>query len=85
MQQEIGTLEPHACLFFTGPNYDAQLHNRFPDLRMEPVAGYEQRELARLFHPRLPERSFRAYHPGYLSRGGKWDHIAALQRAVMGD
>jgi hypothetical protein len=81
MAKELEILQPHVCLFFTGPDYDTCLSDVFPDCTFtQVVEGIPERQLARIGHPRLPASSFRTYHPAYLSRAGHWDFIEQIRK-----
>jgi hypothetical protein len=83
--KELEILQPHVCLFFTGPDYDDLLSEVFPKCeRTEAVEGISVRELARIRHPCLPAGSFRTYHPRYLRQSGRWDFLSQLRRLSGG-
>lgn len=67
-------------MFFTGPYYDWILKSIFPGIEFEPVEG--QRFLAKIRHPKLPDQSYRTYHPAYLNRAGLWEQIRFLRQAI---
>lgn len=67
LSREIEIMEPDIILFCTGPGYDKYLEKIF-SITLEPVEGYSPRHLARIRAPRLPKKTFRTYHPGYLQR-----------------
>ncbi|MDE7450415.1 MAG: hypothetical protein K2M72_09430 [Paramuribaculum sp.] len=73
LADELDTIKPIVCVFFTGPNYDddirAKLHD---DVEFLPIDGYDVRWFARLKSKHLPENSFRIYHPGYGNRHSDW-------------
>jgi hypothetical protein len=46
------------------------------------VRGYNERELARVEHPKLAAASYRTYHPGYLRRAGKWALVERLPNLI---
>jgi len=71
---EIKHAAPKALVFFTGPTYDRYIEAAFPGVRINEVAGYNKREIARVLHSLLPEASFRTYHPKYL-RFRKQEHL----------
>lgn len=72
LSKEIAILCPDVCIFLSGPNYDADLKEKFPDIRLEPVDGYSINEAAWLISSFLPRNSFRTYHPGYGNRCQEW-------------
>lgn len=76
---EFATLDPHICLFFSGPYYDGFIESIFPGCKFEACSEAPVRELARLVHPTLPSASFRTYHPKFLRHGSRWHYIKAMQ------
>jgi len=80
LPQEVAACEPEAVVFFTGPSCDGALERTFPGLEKESVPGAENglREIARLRHERLPDRTFRTYHPQYLCRRGNGSDLFRL-------
>jgi hypothetical protein len=84
--KELAILQPHVCLFVTGPNYDNLLSEVFPKCELtELVEDIPVRQFARIKHPRLPASSFRTYHPRYLSRGGHWRFLAKLRQFALAE
>lgn len=67
MREEINILQPDACIFLTGPNYDDDIKAKFPDVQFTPISGYPMRKLAKLTASGLP-LAFRTYHPGFGQR-----------------
>lgn len=67
--QEIEILKPTDVVFLTGPNYEPWLTKAFHGVELVPFKGYDPGRTAQLKHPKLPQRTWRTYHPGYLSRG----------------
>jgi hypothetical protein len=82
---EISILDPHICIFFTGPNYDSILSGTFENCKFIACDGYKERQLARLAHPVLPAMSYRTYHPSSLNRQGLWGYIDAIRDLAYGD
>ena len=76
LSQEMKILNPDICIFLSGPNYDADLKNKLPDLKIERFGDYKTNEVARLISKSLPSKSFRTYHPGYGNRDQKWYYEA---------
>ena len=72
LKEELQVITPKICIFFTGPNYDADLKAKLPDLEILPVDGYAINEVAKLKNQYLPEHSYRTYHPGYGNRYSDW-------------
>ena len=84
LRREIEILDPHACIFLTGPHYDSILENAFPDLRTEDVEPVKNAwQLAKLLHPNLPQRTFRTYHPAYLRRSGRWGYLDHVKSQIV--
>lgn len=87
LARELEILKPHACLFFTGPNYDAFFSEVFSGSKISAgLNGVSERNFARVEAPLLPKCSFRTYHPGYLDRIGpdKARNLAHMKAAVEG-
>lgn len=72
LADELDTIKPRVCVFFTGPNYDDDIRAKLPDVEFLPIVGYDVRWFARLKSKHLPENSFRTYHPGYGNRHYDW-------------
>lgn len=84
--KELAILQPHICLFVTGPNYDNLLSEVFPKCEStQLIEDIPVRELARIKHPHLPASSFRTYHPKYLSQGGHWDFLAKICQFALAE
>jgi hypothetical protein len=77
--EELAILEPHVCLFFSGPYYDDFIKATLPACEVVACGDAPVRELARLTHSALPTASFRTYHPAFLSRGNRWSYIEAMR------
>lgn len=71
LREEINLLKPTAVIFFTGPDYNEHLHAQFPGVEAGHFLDHDPQKTAVLRHALLPSRSFRTYHPGYLSRSGQ--------------
>lgn len=69
---EIAILKPDICIFLSGPDYDADLKEKFGDLEILRFQDYPLNEAARLGSASLPEHSYRTYHPGYGNRYSGW-------------
>lgn len=77
LQKEVAILQPHACLFFTGPNRDWLIDLEWPGLEKERVSdSIPERQLCRLIdkQKRLPARTYRMYHPAYR----RWNVVSDL-------
>jgi hypothetical protein len=81
-QSELRILQPHLCIFFTGPDYDELIKSTFQDIKFQPIGTVPERELAALHHPKLP-LAFRTYHPNYLWQSRK-SHYIDLIRSLAG-
>lgn len=68
LPSEVKILDPHAVVFFTGPDYDSALTYLFPSANRADVGASKSQRIHRVEHPDLPTASFRTYHPGYLRR-----------------
>lgn len=79
---EIVILQPTGVVFLTGPNYDFELKAEFDKVKFHPFDGIPERELARLTHPRLPYKSFRTYHPKFLSLSKRWHFVEMIARQI---
>ncbi|HOI54498.1 MAG TPA: hypothetical protein PLP01_04570 [Phycisphaerae bacterium] len=66
LPEEIRVTSPQAVVFLTSADLDNWLAKFFPGCDLEPIGGYEHRDLARIRHDCLPADSFRTYHPGHL-------------------
>lgn len=80
---ELESLNCSSCVFFTGPDYDVILDATFSGLVREDV-GLPVWEFCKLRHESLPAKAYRTYHPGYLSRSGKWEYLDRLKKLVLG-
>jgi len=84
MRDEFAILDPHVCLFFSGPHYDGFIETIFPGCEFLACGEAPKRELARVVHPALPRASFRTYHPRFLSQGRRWHYIEAIRALTYG-
>jgi len=85
---EVDLAEPGVVAFFTGHDYDECLRVSFPGVQLSKVqsSGLDDKWLSLVRHDRLPEHSFRTYHPGYLSRQRKGDSVlGAIRDLVLGE
>lgn len=84
LAEEISILEPDICIFFTGPNYDEAIRERFVGVQLAPFArGGPNREIARLVHDRLPKHTYRLHHPRALRRQRSWIDIHQVNVVVL--
>jgi len=74
---ELTIARPDICLFVTGPRYDSVLERYFHDVRFESL-DLPVRQFARLVHTRLPQHSYRTYHPAYLNRINRWEKVLQI-------
>ena len=80
---EIAALKPDVVIFFTGPHYDGELHNAFPDLDLGPLwRGIASREMASAHSKSLPPCAVRTYHPSYLQRSRRGHLLKRLARWI---
>ncbi|MFZ4547319.1 MAG: hypothetical protein ACOYN4_07790 [Bacteroidales bacterium] len=86
LQEEIKIANPDVVIFFSGPNYDDKICIQFDDsLVFEQVdETIPLRELARVKHRKLPENSFRTYHPKYLQIANKHYYIQLISGYCKG-
>lgn len=76
--EELDILKPDVVVFLTGPDYDGILERTFAGVKYLPLGTDPIRVIAQLSHPRLPEATFRTYHPGYLRRARKWTILTSI-------
>jgi hypothetical protein len=73
---ELRIANPDVCLFVTGPDFDCILKRYFRDVKFIEASNLPKHQFARLVHEDLPRRSYRTYHPGYLSYHRKlWKEV----------
>ncbi len=74
---EVELAKPDVVVFFTGHDYDVCIEANFPGKQVSAVPGsdFDCKWLSFVRHDRLPERSYRTYHPGYLNRTGKGNSV----------
>lgn len=72
LQKEVEILSPDVCIFLTGPNYDTDLQQKFPDIIHLKFDDYQLREVSQLSSKSLPTHSYRLYHPGFGNRYSEW-------------
>lgn len=71
LKQEISILAPDMVIFFTGPNYDADIAARLRDVSFENCSTLDARQFALVKSVDLPCPAIRTYHPGYLNRNSE--------------
>jgi len=81
LAKEIETLKPDVVIMFTGPDYDRYIDFEFAGVDFNEVDRHAPRVISKLFHPALPEETYRTYHPNYLSRG-HWHLVDELCELV---
>jgi hypothetical protein len=79
LSKELEILQPDVCLFFSGPYYDHIIGSAFPNTEFSKCTSAPHREFGRLRGSLLPARTFRTFHPNYLSRAKKWEYIEQLR------
>jgi hypothetical protein len=72
--RELEIMNPDVCVFTTGPRYDRILERYFPGVRFEETC-LAARLLAAVKHERLPQKSFRTYHPKSLRFQKLWQRV----------
>jgi len=79
---EVELAKPDVTVFFTGHGYDKCIERSFPGAQFErvPHSGLDGKWLSVVKHDRLPQCSYRTYHPGYLNRMRKGD--SALEKTI---
>jgi len=66
LKHEIEILNPDVIIFFTGPNFDRNILETFPEVKFIDLFDFKKIKLAKLENLILPENTFRTYHPKYL-------------------
>jgi hypothetical protein len=66
LMKEIEIVKPKVCIFFIGHRFDYRLENIFNPIEFIKVDGFEEKVFCQVKHPKLPELSYRTYHPRYL-------------------
>jgi len=82
---ELAILNPHVCLFFSGPHYDGFIKGTFPNCEFLACGEPSARELARVMDLSLPAASFRTYHPNFLRQSNRWSYLETMRKLVCGD
>ena len=83
LAEEIRLLKPHLVIFFTGPSYDDELLDAFPDATLSPLLpSHDAREVALVHSKALPVCSIRTYHPTYLQRSRRWGLLEEIATAI---
>ena len=65
---EIEICKPDVVVFFTGPNYDANIKLMFPDIEKHQVDNQTPNKIVRFSSSNLPKKTYRTYHPNYSVR-----------------
>ena len=73
LKDELTILKPDAVIFLTGPNYDNDIINKLGATEFLECSDHTSREFAQLKNKYLPKKSFRIYHPNYLSHSKMFD------------
>lgn len=63
---ELEIIQPHICVFFTGPSFDNRLRSIFKEVSFNKIESWDKRQLVQLKHPLLPELTFKTHHPKSL-------------------
>ncbi len=80
---EIRLLKPQIVIFFTGPHYDDELIDAFPDATLlSLLPRRDAREAALVHSAALPACSIRTYHPTYLQRSRRWMLLEEVAKAI---
>lgn len=83
LAKEIRFLKPQIVVFFTGPHYDDELIDAFPDATLTPLLpSRDAREAALVHSAALPICSVRTYHPTYLQRSRRWGLLEEVATAI---
>jgi hypothetical protein len=78
---EVKLAEPDVVVFFTGHRYDECIQRIFLGAQFSTTAppGFGPNWLSIVKHDKLPQHSYRTYHPGYLNRQGRHRRDAILE------
>lgn len=81
LREEIQTLRPEVCLFYTNRKYDHRLEALYPGLQFSDVEGLPSSHFAHLTHSDLPQLTLRTPHPRTIRMKG-WEEafLESLQR-----
>lgn len=84
--KEIEALAPDVVIFLTGPDYDFVLERFYPGIVFEQVDSHPINEIAQLKSGRLPDGTYRTYHPGHLHfvQSKKPHCVEAILKRVTG-
>lgn len=83
LAREISVLQPHVCIFLTGPERDYLIDEKWPNVERESISSnIPVRELCQLRHEDLPEHSYRTYHPNHLRRARKELYLDEIKRRL---
>lgn len=71
LPKEIEICKPDVIIFFSGPNYDDKLKYQFNSelIFKELDDQIDKRYLSKIYHPLLPEKTYRTLHPGARIKG----------------
>ncbi len=84
LKEEINTIRPDICLFFTNRKNDSRIQNLFPGVELKAIDGLKFDHYARIFHNLLPSKSFRFPHPAYIRRSGmEKDFFNAMDKELL--
>ena len=76
-QKEYQVLKPEVVIFFTGPNYDVIIKDKFGELVYSECSLFTTRELAKIDFLET-KYCFRTYHPNYLFRNNIDDYVESI-------
>ena len=82
--REIEILKPDICIWLVGPDFDERLKAIFKGLVFGRIEGWTERQLCRIEHPLLPEKTYRTYHPQFLIRRHLEDRAITTLRKEIG-
>ncbi len=84
LPDEIDVLKPDAVIFLSGPHYDDKIKIQFDEnLVFEQINNnISVRELAKIKHPKLPNHTYRTYHPRYLNFQNKLVYLTTIASLI---
>ena len=82
LQKELDILKPNLIVFFSGPNYDHIIEEKFGKLSYNVCSLFDTRRLAKIDFPNT-NFCFRTYHPNYLFRNNIDDFIESITEHIQ--
>lgn len=83
LEREIELTRPDAVVFLTSWNQDELITRIFPRVEFQECKNIESRYLVKLSHDKLPENTYRTYHPRFLnSLTSKYSIDEIIERTV---